>query len=45
MSLDLKVLVTGVNGFVGKQLCLALFAQGQAEITGVRVIGGQRKSY
>jgi len=31
------ILVTGANGFVGKPLCLALFAQGQAEITGVRV--------
>ncbi len=36
MSLDLSVLVTGANGFVGKPLCEALFEQGQAVRAAVR---------
>ena len=41
MSMDLSVLVTGANGFVGKPLCLALLEQGQAVRTGVRGVNRQ----
>jgi uncharacterized protein YbjT (DUF2867 family) len=36
MSLDLSVLVTRANGFVGKPLCLALLEQGQTVRAAVR---------
>lgn len=45
MSLDLSILVTGANDFVGKLLCLALFEQGQAVRAAVHAVNRQVENF